>query len=517
MTAACDEGLADGKAWPMEMSMVVAMPEPDRAVLARRDRIVKALSAIVPGEGVIASEVAMRPYETDGLTAYRALPMVVVLPSTTDQVSRILSYCHREGIKVVPRGAGTSLSGGALPLVDGVLLGMAKFNRIREIDYDNRVVVAEPGVTNLAVTQAVEQRGFYYAPDPSSQIACTIGGNVAENSGGVHCLKYGMTSNNVLGCEILLMTGEVVRLGGKHVEAGGYDLLGIINGSEGLLGVVTEVTVRILRRPEMARAALIGFASSEDAGECVSRIIGAGIIPGGMEMMDKPAIHAVEEFMHAGYPLDVEALLIVELDGPQAEVDHLVARVEAIAQDCRAVSCRVSTSEQERLLFWAGRKAAFPAVGRISPDYFCMDGTIPRAKLPLVLARMRELSERYRLRVANVFHAGDGNLHPLILYDANKGDELERAEAFGADILRLCVEVGGVLTGEHGVGVEKRDLMPAMFSEADLAQQQRLKCAFDDKGLLNPGKVFPTLHRCAELGRMHVHAGKVAFPDIPRF
>jgi glycolate oxidase len=501
----------------MEMSMVVAMPEPDRAVLARRDRIVKALSAIVPGDGVIASEVAMRPYETDGLTAYRALPMVVVLPSTTDQVARILAYCHGEGIKVVPRGAGTSLSGGALPLVDGVLLGMAKFNRIREIDYDDRVVVAEPGVTNLAVTQAVEQRGFYYAPDPSSQIACTIGGNVAENSGGVHCLKYGMTSNNVLGCEIVLMTGEVVRLGGKHVEAGGYDLLGIINGSEGLLGVVTEVTVRILRKPEMARAALIGFASSEDAGECVSKIIGAGIIPGGMEMMDKPAIHAVEEFVHAGYPLDVEALLIVELDGPQAEVDHLVERVQAIAQDCRAVSCRVSTSDQERLLFWAGRKAAFPAVGRISPDYFCMDGTIPRAKLPLVLTRMRELSERYRLRVANVFHAGDGNLHPLILYDANQGDELERAEAFGADILRLCVEVGGVLTGEHGVGVEKRDLMPAMFSETDLAQQQRIKCAFDDKGLLNPGKVFPTLHRCAELGRMHVHAGKVAFPDIPRF
>jgi glycolate oxidase len=499
------------------MSMVVAMPEPDRAVLVRRDRIVKALSAIVPGEGVIASEAAMRPYETDGLTAYRALPMVVVLPSSIDQVSRILAYCYGEGIKVVPRGAGTSLSGGALPLVDGVLLGMAKFNRIREIDYDNRVVVAEPGVTNLAVTQAVEQRGFYYAPDPSSQIACTIGGNVAENSGGVHCLKYGMTSNNVLGCEIVLITGEVVRLGGKHVEAGGYDLLGIINGSEGLLGVVTEVTVRILRKPEMARAALIGFASSEDAGECVSRIIGAGIIPGGMEMMDRPAIHAVEEFVHAGYPLDVEALLIVELDGPQAEVDHLVARVEAIAQACRAVSCRVSATEQERLLFWAGRKAAFPAVGRISPDYFCMDGTIPRAKLPLVLSRMRELSERYRLRVANVFHAGDGNLHPLILYDANQGDELERAEAFGADILRLCVEVGGVLTGEHGVGVEKRDLMPAMFSETDLAQQQRLKCAFDDKGLLNPGKVFPTLHRCAELGRMHVHAGKVAFPDIPRF
>jgi glycolate oxidase len=500
-----------------EEAPMVAMPEPDGAVLKRRDRIVAALRKIVPGEGVIAAEREMRPYECDGLTAYRQLPMVVVLPETTAQVSRILKYCYAEGIKVVPRGAGTSLSGGALPLADGVLLGMAKFNRIRDIDFDNRVVVAEPGVTNLAVTQAVEHAGFYYAPDPSSQIACTIGGNVAENSGGVHCLKYGMTSNNVLGCEIVLITGEVVRIGGKHFDSGGYDLLGVINGSEGLLGVVTEVTVRILKKPETARALLIGFPSSEDAGECVGRIIGAGIIPGGMEMMDKPAIHAVEEFVHAGYPLDVEALLIVELDGPQAEVDHLVARVEAIAARCRAVTCRASTSEAERLLFWAGRKAAFPAVGRISPDYYCMDGTIPRAQLPLVLRRMREFSRQYGLRVANVFHAGDGNLHPLILYDANAPGELERAEEFGAAILRLCVEVGGVLTGEHGVGVEKRDLMPDMFSEADLAQQQRLKCAFDDKGLLNPGKVFPTLHRCAELGRVHVSGGKVAFPDIPRF
>ncbi len=497
--------------------MSLVMPEPDAEVLARRDRIVAALSAIVPGEGVIASERAMRPYEFDGLTAYRALPMVVVLPERTEQVSRILSLCHREGIKVVPRGAGTSLSGGALPLTDGVLLGMAKFNRIREIDFDNRVVVAEPGVTNLAVTQAVEQAGFYYAPDPSSQIACTIGGNVAENSGGVHCLKYGMTTNNVLGCELVLMTGEVVRIGGRHLDAGGYDLLGIVTGSEGLLGVVTEITVRILKKPETARAVLVGFTRSEDAGDCVSRIIGAGIIPGGMEMMDRPAIHATEEFVHAGYPLDVEALLIVELDGPQAEVDHLIARVETIARESKAVTCKVSGSEQERLLFWAGRKAAFPAVGRISPDYYCMDGTIPRAKLPLVLKRIRELSEHYGLRVANVFHAGDGNLHPLILYDANKPGELDKTEQFGAEILKLCVEVGGVLTGEHGVGVEKRDLMPVMFSEADLNQQQRLKCAFDDKGLLNPGKVFPKLHRCAELGRMHVHAGRVAFPEIPRF
>jgi glycolate oxidase len=493
------------------------MPAPDQSVLARRDRIVAGLRAIVPGEGVIAAEREMRPYESDGLTAYRQLPMVVVLPETTEQVSRVLAFCHAERIKVVPRGAGTSLSGGALPLEDGVLLGMAKFNRIREIDFANRVAVVEPGVTNLAVTQAVEQAGFYYAPDPSSQIACTIGGNVAENSGGVHCLKYGMTTNNLLGCELVLMTGEIVRIGGKHLDAGGYDLLGVITGSEGLLGVVTEITVRILKKPECARAVLVGFCSSEDAGECVSKIIGAGIIPAGMEMMDAPAIHAVEQFVHAGYPLDVEALLIVEVDGPQAEADHLVARVETIAKACRAVTCRVSSSEEERLLFWAGRKAAFPAVGRISPDYYCMDGTIPRARLPQVLNRMRELSQAYGLRVANVFHAGDGNLHPLILYDANKPGELERTEAFGAEILKLCVEVGGVLTGEHGVGVEKRDLMPAMFTEADLAQQQRLKCAFDDRGLLNPGKVFPTLHRCAELGRVHVHAGKVAFPDIPRF
>jgi glycolate oxidase len=497
--------------------MSLKMPELDAQVLARREEVVAALRAIVPGEGVIASERAMRPYESDGLTAYRQLPMVVVLPETTEQVARILRYCHEQGIKVVPRGAGTSLSGGALPLGDGVLLGMAKFNHIREIDFENRLAVVEPGVRNLFVSETVARHGLFYAPDPSSQSICSIGGNVAENSGGVHCLKYGMTTNNVLGCEMVLMTGEVIRLGGKHLDAGGYDLLGIVTGSEGLLGVVTEVTVRILRKPETARALLVGFASSEDAGACVGRIIGAGIIPGGMEMMDRPAIHAAEEFVHAGYPLDVEALLIVELDGPHAEVDDLIARVERIARECRATVVKASTSEEERLLFWAGRKAAFPAVGRISPDYYCMDGTIPRARLPQVLARMRELSETYRLAVANVFHAGDGNLHPLILYDANQPGELERAEAFGAEILKLCVEVGGVLTGEHGVGVEKRDLMPSMFSEADLNQQQRLKCAFDQQGLLNPGKVFPTLHRCAELGRVHVHGGHARFSDLPRF
>jgi glycolate oxidase len=493
------------------------MPQPDQEVLARRARIVAALRGIVPGEGVIAAEREMSVFESDGLTAYRQMPMVVVLPETTQQVSQVLAYCHGEGIKVVPRGAGTSLSGGALPLADGVLLGMAKFSRIRDIDFDNRVAVVEPGVTNLAVSKAVEHAGFYYAPDPSSQIACTIGGNVAENSGGLHCLKYGMTTNNVLGCEIVLMNGEVLRIGGKHLDAAGYDLLGIIAGSEGLLGVVTEVTVRILKKAECARAMVVGFPSSEDAGAAVSAVIGAGIIPAGMEMMDRPAIHAVEQFTHSGYPLDVEALLIVEVDGTKAEVDHLIERVEAIAKTCRAVSCKISESEEQRLLFWAGRKAAFPAVGRISPDYYCMDGTIPRGKLPYVLARTKELSEKYGLRVANVFHAGDGNMHPLILYDSNRPGELERAEDFGSDILRLCVEVGGVLTGEHGVGVEKRDLMPVMFSEIDLAAQQRVKCAFDEKGLLNPGKVFPTLHRCAELGRMHISGGKLPFPDIPRF
>ncbi len=493
------------------------MPEPDQKILARRNEIIQALKKLVPGEGVISDADEMRPYESDGLTAYKQLPMIVVLPSTTEEVSRVLKYCHNEGIKIVPRGAGTSLSGGALPLEDGILLGLGKFNRVLDIDFDNRCAVVEPGVTNLAITHAVAHEGFYYAPDPSSQIACTIGGNIAENSGGVHSLKYGLTTNNVLGLEVVLVTGEVIRIGGKHLDSQGYDLLGLMTGSEGLLGVITEVTVRILQRPETARAVLVGFSTSEDAGACVAEVIGAGIIAGGMEMMDKPAIHAAEEFVHAGYPLDVEALLIVELDGPEAEVDHLLARVEKIATNNKADSIKVSNSEAERLSFWAGRKAAFPAVGRLSPDYYCMDGTIPRHQLPLVLSRMREFSKHYGLRVANVFHAGDGNLHPLILYDANEPGELEKAENFGADILKLCVEVGGVLTGEHGVGVEKRDLMETMFNQIDLDHQQRVKCAFDDKGLLNPGKVFPTLRRCVELGRMHVHAGKVPFPDIPRF
>ncbi len=493
------------------------MPEPDQAVIDDKAAIVAGLRAIVPGEGVIVEADELRVYESDGLTAYRQPPLIVVLPETTAQVAQVLRFCAERGIKVVPRGAGTSLSGGALPLADGVLLAMGKFNRILEVDTENRCAVVQPGVTNLAITKAVESDGFYYAPDPSSQIACSIGGNVAENSGGVHCLKYGLTTNNLLGLELVTIDGEILRVGGKHLDSEGYDLLGLLTGSEGLLGVVTEVTVRLLKQPETARALLMGFATSEEAGNAVAAIIAAGIIPGGMEMMDKLAIHAAEDFVQAGYPLDVEALLIVELDGPEAEVDHLIERVSELAKDQGALDIQVSQNEAQRASFWAGRKAAFPAVGRISPDYYCMDGTIPRHQLPKVLKRMREMSAQHGLRVANVFHAGDGNLHPLILYDANEPGELERAEEFGSDILKLCVEVGGVLTGEHGVGVEKRDLMGEMFSEADLKQQQRVKCAFDPQSLLNPGKVFPVLHRCAELGRVHVRGGKLAFPELPRF
>ena len=497
--------------------MSLVMPIPDPAVLARRAEIAASLRDIVPGEGVISAQAELIPYESDGLTAYRQPPMLVVLPETVDQVSRVLRWCHANGVKVVPRGSGTSLSGGALPLADAVLLGLAKFNRVLEVNYQDRLAIVQPGVTNLAITRAVEDAGFYYAPDPSSQIACSIGGNVAENSGGVHCLKYGLTTNNVLAVQLVMMDGEILRLGGSGLEPAGLDLLGIVVGSEGLLGVVTEVTVRILPRPQTARALLVGFPTVESAATCVGAVIAAGIIPAGMEMMDRPAIHAAEAFVNVGYPLDVDALLIVELDGPAAECDHLIDAVAAIARSNGAVTLRVSNDEAERLAFWSGRKAAFPAVGRISPDYLCMDGTIPRRQLPFVLRRIQEMASKHRLGVANVFHAGDGNLHPLILYDVNDPGQLERAEAFGADILLLCVEVGGVLTGEHGVGVEKRELMPAMFTDVDLAHQQAVKIAFDPALLLNPGKVFPLLHRCAELGHMHVHHGQVAFPDLPRF
>ncbi len=497
---------------------MICLPEPDPAVLARKEDIVRALRALVPAP-VIEDEVRLAAYETDALTAYRQKPLAVVLPDSAAQVSRILRFAHDEGLKILARGAGTSLSGGAVPAADAIVIGLARLNRILAIDYGDRCVVAQCGVPNLAITHAVAHRGFYYAPDPSSQIACTIGGNVAENSGGVHCLKYGLTTNNVLGAELVLPDGEIVRLGGRHLDAEGYDLLGLVTGSEGLLGVVTEVTVRILRRPPGARALLVGFPSTETAGACVAAVIASGIIPAGMEMMDRPAIHAAEAFVRAGYPLEAEALLIIELDGPEVEVDFLTERVSELARAQGACSCRVSRSEAERLAFWAGRKAAFPAVGRLSPDYYCMDGTIPRRELPRVLSAIGRMSERYRLRVANVFHAGDGNLHPLILYDANRPGELERAEAFGAEILKLCVDAGGVLTGEHGVGLEKRDLMPYQFTPVDLEIQLRIKHAFDPRARLNPGKVFPLLRRCAEEGREHVHsaAPRQRFADLPRF
>lgn len=493
------------------------MPTPDPVVLARRDELIRKLNEFLETEQVVIDRTALRAYESDGLTAYQQLPLLVVLPEDTAQVSKILKLCSELEIKVVPRGAGTSLSGGALPLADGIVLSMGKFNRILDIDLDNRCVVTQSGVTNLAITDAVKNKGFYYAPDPSSQIICSIGGNVNENSGGVHCLKYGLTTNNILGLEVVLMDGEVIRLGGKYMDAEGYDLLGLLTGSEGLLAVVTEVTVRILQSPPSVRAMLLGFPNNEAAGQCVAEIIAAGIIPAGIEMMDELAIKAAENYCHAGYPLNCPALLIVELDGPEAEVDELIDIVKEIAKRCQSQSVKVSESDAERMRIWAGRKAAFPALGDISPDYYCMDGTIPRKQLSHVLTRIAEMSCHYGLRVANVFHAGDGNLHPLILFDANIDEEMEKAEQFGADILKLCVEVGGVLSGEHGIGVEKRDLMPTYFSEQDLQQQQRVKCAFDPEAKLNPGKMFPVLHRCAELGRLHVHKGKLPFPDIPRF
>jgi glycolate oxidase len=496
---------------------MICLPAPDPQIIERRADIVAALRDLLSEDRVVADDLRLAAYETDALTAYRQRPLVVALPETTDEVAAVLAYAHREGIKVVPRGAGTSLSGGAIPAADSIVVALGKFNRILDIDYANRCVVAQCGVTNLSISHAVAAAGFYYAPDPSSQIACTIGGNVAENSGGVHCLKYGLTTNNVLGALLVTPEGEIVRLGGKHLDSGHYDLLGLTVGSEGLIGIVTEVTVRILRRPQTARALLIGFDTVESAGACVADVIANGIIPAGMEMMDKPAVHAAEAFVGVGYPLDVEALLIVELDGPSVEVDYLVERVGGIAEANGAVGIRASTSERERLAFWAGRKAAFPAVGRLSPDYYCMDGTIPRRELPRVLNAIVEMQTQYGLRVANVFHAGDGNLHPLILYDANVPEELEKAEAFGFEILKLCVDAGGVLTGEHGVGIEKRDLMTYQFDAQDLEIQHRVKHAFDPDVRFNPGKVFPTLRRCAEQGREHVHVGAERFPHLPRF
>ena len=494
------------------------MPKVDKSVLKDKDKIVKDIANFISRKNILSEIEELKPYETDGLSAYKQTPMLVVLPENTDQVSKVLSYCNKKKIKVVPRGAGTGLAGSALPLADCILLGLGKFNKILEKDFENRCVVAQPGVTNLAITHAVQDKGFYYAPDPSSQIACSIGGNVAENSGGVHSLKYGTTTNNILGIEIVLMDGTVTRVGGKVFDSPGYDLLGLITGSEGLLCVITEVTVKILKKPETVKAILLGFPTIEDAGECVTKIISEGIIPSGMEMMDKVLLKATNNFSKAGYPLDAEGMLIVEVDGTKSEVDEIINRVAEIAKQNKCSSIKISKSEEERLKFWSGRKAAFPACGEMAPDYYCVDGTIPRGKLAKVLKEITKLSKKYKLPVANAFHAGDGNLHPIIMFDANDKTSLEKTEKFGEDILKLCVKVGGVLSGEHGIGVEKRELMCEMFNNSDIQQQISIKNSLDPSSLLNPGKVYPILRKCAEEGRLHIHGrDKSKFSDIPRF
>jgi glycolate oxidase len=470
---------------------MIRLPDPKPEILARRDEIIAGLRALLPEEALIAEPIRLKPYETDGLSAYRQPPLAVALPNTTEQVAAVLAYCHQNGVRVVPRGAGTSLSGGALPMEDAVVIGLMRMNQILDINYDDRCAVVQAGVTNIGITNAVASAGFFYAPDPSSQLACMIGGNVNMNSGGAHCLKYGVTANNLLGLKIVTIDGEIIDIGGAHLDAAGYDWLGLMTGSEGQLAIVTEVTVRILRAPEGARAMLAAFKSNEIAGACVDAIIASGIIPVALEFMDRPAIHACEAFAHAGYPLDAEAMLIIEVEGSTAEQDELLAKLSEICNRHDPISLKVSQSAEESLAIWKGRKGAFGAVGRISPDYLCMDGTIPTSRLPDVLRRIGEMSDSYGLKVANIFHACDGNLHPLIMFDANDPASFHKAEEFGAEILKLCVEVGGCLTGEHGVGVEKRDLMPVQFAAHELAQQRRIKEAFDPDWLLNPSKVFP--------------------------
>jgi glycolate oxidase len=477
---------------------MIVLPEPKQDVLDRRDEIVAGLARLVPASGLISDPLRLRPYETDGLSAYRQPPMAVVLPETTEQVAAVMRYLHANGVRVVPRGAGTSLSGGALPLADAVVVGLMRMNAILEVDYDDRLAVVQAGVTNIGITQAVAQDGFFYAPDPSSQLACMIGGNVNMNSGGAHCLRYGVTANNLLGLRVVTVDGEILDIGGAHLDAAGYDWLGLLTGSEGQLVLVTEVTVRILRSPEGQRAMLAAFSSNEVAGACVDSIISSGIIPVALEFMDRPAIHACEAFAHAGYPLDAEAMLIIEVEGSVGEQDELLASISALCRQHDPISLKVSSSAEESAAIWKGRKGAFGAVGRISPDYLCMDGTIPTSRLPEVLRRMQEMSDSYGLKVANIFHAGDGNLHPLIMFDANDAESFHRAEAFGADILKLCVEVGGCLTGEHGVGVEKRDLMGVQFTDVELDQQRRIKAAFDPGWLLNTAKVFPLQHQAVQ-------------------
>ena len=488
-----------------------ALPDVDRQALLH------ALKTRLPNLEILHQQEELRPYECDGLSAYRTTPMLVVLPRYIDEVQGVLRVCHERHVPVVARGAGTGLSGGALPLEKGVLLVMVRFNNILHIDPAARTARVQPGVRNLAISQAAAPFGLYYAPDPSSQIACSIGGNVAENAGGVHCLKYGLTVHNVLKVDILTVDGEHLSLGSNALDAPGFDLLALFTGSEGLLGVITEVTVKLLPIPQTAKVLLAAFDSVEKAGRAVGDIIAAGIIPGGLEMMDNLAIRAAEDFIHAGYPVDAQAILLCELDGVEADVQDDCERVRQVLQQAGAIELRQAKDEAERVRFWAGRKNAFPAVGRLSPDYYCMDGTIPRRELPGVLQAIAELSNEYGLRVANVFHAGDGNMHPLILFDANQPGELDRAEALGGRILELCVKVGGSITGEHGVGREKINQMCAQFNSDELTLFHAIKAAFDPSGLLNPGKNIPTLHRCAEFGAMHVHGGQLPFPELERF
>ena len=485
--------------------------------MQRQAQVVAALRAFLPAAQVLFDGEDTRPYECDGLSAYRQVPMVVALPDSEEQVSRILKTCCDLKVPVVPRGAGTGLSGGALPMGDGVLLSLAKFNRILSVDADARTARVQPGVRNLAISEAAAHLGLYYAPDPSSQIACSIGGNVAENSGGVHCLKYGLTVNNVLRVRGLTIEGEAVEFGSEALDAPGYDLLSVVIGSEGMLAVTTEVTVKLVPKPEQAQVVLASFATVEAAGNAVAAVIAAGIIPAGLEMMDKPAIAAVEQFVRAGYDLDAAAILLCESDGTAEEVAEEIERMKTVLSTSGATRMSVSQNEDERLMAWAGRKAAFPAVGRISPDYYCMDGTIPRKALGTILTFIAALEIKYGLRCPNVFHAGDGNLHPLILFDANDPDQMHRTEEFANEVLLKCISLGGTVTGEHGVGIEKINQMCVQFAPAELAAFRALKSAFDAPGLLNPAKNIPTLHRCAEFGGMHVRGGQLAHPELPRF
>ena len=482
-----------------------------------RSALIERLRAILPAHALLTDVEAMKPYECDGLSAYRQLPMLVVLPQSVEEVQRILAVANETSTKVVARGSGTGLSGGATPLGDGILLSLAKFNRIVSVDPLARTARVQPGVRNLKISEEVAPLGLYYAPDPSSQIACSIGGNVAENAGGVHCLKYGLTVHNVQKIDVVTIDGTKAIIGSDALDTPGYDLLALMTGSEGMLGVTTEVTVKLVPKPQLARVVMASFDDIEKAGDAVANIIGAGIVPAGLEMMDKLANEAVEDFVHAGYDLNAEAILLCESDGTPEDVEEEIARMEAVLKASGATACRVSQNEAERLKFWSGRKAAFPAVGRISPDYYCIDGSIPRRALALVLRRTAELSIKYNLRCANVFHAGDGNLHPLILFDANIPGELERTEQFAADILELCIKHGGTITGEHGVGIEKVNQMCSQFTDAEREMFFAVKRAFDPAMLLNPGKAIPTLNRCAEYGRMRVHGGQLPHADIPRF